>query len=285
MSQAESGRLYIVATPIGNLGDISARALQVLRSVSLIAAEDTRHSRGLLEHFGIDTRMMALHEHNEQGRVESLLRSLREGHDIAVISDAGTPLVSDPGFRLVRAARDVGIQVVPVPGPCALIAALSVAGLASDRFCFEGFLPSKAGARRAALEAVAEESRSLIFYEAPHRILDCLDDMRQVFGGARHVVLARELTKTFESIHGDNLDALLAWIREDGNRQRGEFVVLVEGKQQQSRELDPVASHVLDVLLEELPLKQAASLAARITGLKKNLLYQEALRRAGQGGS
>jgi 16S rRNA (cytidine1402-2'-O)-methyltransferase len=282
MRLSDQGCLYVVATPIGNLGDMSARAIEVLRAVNVVAAEDTRHSRGLMDHFGISTRMIPLHDHNEQEKVQGLLETLEGGGNIAVISDAGTPLISDPGYRLVRAAREAGYKVVPVPGPCALIAALSVAGLPSDRFCFEGFLPSKAQARQTALGQLASESRSLIFYEAPHRIVECLSDMQYILGGDRHVVLARELTKTFESIHGDRLDNLLEWIKQDSNRQRGEFVVMVEGQRNKPSELDAEQGRVLDILMQELPLKQAAGLASRITGVKKNQLYDEALRRSAQ---
>ncbi|WP_044872057.1 16S rRNA (cytidine(1402)-2'-O)-methyltransferase [Pseudomonas sp. LFM046] len=277
------GTLYVVATPIGNLDDISARALRVLREVTLIAAEDTRHSVRLLQHFGIDTPLAACHEHNERDQGGRFLARLQAGEDVALISDAGTPLISDPGFHLVRQARAAGIAVVPVPGACALIAALSAAGLPSDRFIFEGFLPAKANARRGRLEEIKEEPRTLIFYEAPHRLLESLEDMRNVFGGDRPALLARELTKTFETLKGAPLDELCGWVAADSNQQRGECVVLVGGWQAPEGEgaLSAEALRVLDLLLGELPVKRAAALAAEITGVRKNLLYQAALERQG----
>lgn len=273
------GRLYVVATPIGNLEDISARALRVLGEVSLIAAEDTRHSSRLLQHFGIQTPLMACHEHNERDQGSRFTARLLEGNDVALISDAGTPLVSDPGFHLVRLARSLGIQVVPVPGACALVAALSAAGLPSDRFAFEGFLPAKEGARRARLDLIKEEGRTLIFYEAPHRLLATVADMASVLGGERQAVLARELTKSFETIRTLPLSEMQEWIAGDSNQQRGECVLLIEGWRAPVGEdaIDASAERVLDVLLAQLPVKQAAALAAEITGLRKNLLYQRAL--------
>lgn len=275
------GSLYVVATPIGNLDDISARALNILRSVALIAAEDTRHSARLLQHFGIGTPLAACHEHNERDQGGRFIARLQAGEDVALISDAGTPLISDPGYHLVRQARAAGVPVVPVPGPCALIAALSAAGLPSDRFIFEGFLPAKAAGRRARLEQVKEEPRTLIFYEAPHRILECLQDMQSVFGGERPALLARELTKTFETLKGMPLSELAAWVAADANQQRGECVVLVAGWQAPEGEeaVSAEALRVLDLLLAEMPLKRAAALAAEITGVRKNLLYQVALER------
>ncbi|MBM7061608.1 16S rRNA (cytidine(1402)-2'-O)-methyltransferase [Pseudomonas sp. UL073] len=278
---AAFGTLYVVATPIGNLDDIGARALKVLREVALIAAEDTRHSVRLLQHFGIETPLAACHEHNERAEGGRFLSRLQAGDDIALISDAGTPLISDPGYHLVRQARAAGVNVVPVPGPCALIAALSAAGLPSDRFIFEGFLPAKAAARRARLELVKEEPRTLIFYEAPHRILECLEDLALVFGGERQAVLARELTKTFETLKGAPLAELQTWVAADSNQQRGECVVLVAGWEAPVGEeaVSAEALRVLDLLLAEVPLKRAAALAAEITGVRKNLLYQAALER------
>jgi 16S rRNA (cytidine1402-2'-O)-methyltransferase len=280
-STGVSGTLYVVATPIGNLDDITARALKVLREVSLIAAEDTRHSARLLQHFGIETPLAACHEHNERDHGGRFLSRLLSGEDVALISDAGTPLISDPGFHLVRSAQAAGVRVVPVPGACALIAALSAAGLPSDRFSFEGFLPAKASARRGRLEGVREESRTLIFYEAPHRLLESLEDMRGVFGGERQAVLARELTKTFETLKGASLAELCAWVAADANQQRGECVVLVGGWQPPEGEesVSAEAVRVLELLLAEMPVKRAAALAAEITGVRKNLLYQEALKR------
>lgn len=276
-----TGSLYVVATPIGNLEDISARALRILREVALIAAEDTRHSSRLLQHFGIATPLAACHEHNEREEGSRFLVRLLAGDDVALISDAGTPLISDPGYHLVRQARAAGIRVVPVPGACALIAALSAAGLPSDRFIFEGFLPAKVAARRARLELLKEEPRTLIFYEAPHRILECLADLATVFGAERPALLGRELTKTFETLQGLPLEQLHAWVEADGNQQRGECVLVVAGWQAPQGEdaISTEAVRVLDLLLGELPVKRAATLAAEITGVRKNLLYQLALER------
>ncbi len=275
-----SGTLYVVATPIGNLDDISARMLKTLQNVALIAAEDTRHSARLMQHFGINTPLIACHDHNERDQGLRLVERLLAGESIALISDAGTPLISDPGFHLVRAARAAGVPVVPVPGPCALVAALSAAGLPSDRFVFEGFLPARSSGRRQQLEALCEEPRTLIFYEAPHRLLESLRDMQTVFGDERVVVLARELTKTFETIKGAPLVELCAWVEADSNQQRGECVLLVEGWSAPEGEesLSTEVLRILQLLLAELPLKRAAALAAEITGVRKNLLYQEALR-------
>ena len=274
-----AGTLYVVATPIGNLEDITARALRVLAEVSLIAAEDTRHSARLLQHFGITTPLAACHEHNERDQGGRFLERLQAGDNVALISDAGTPLISDPGYHLVRQARAAGIRVVPLPGACALIAALSAAGLPSDRFIFEGFLPAKSAGRRARLEQLKEEQRTLIFYEAPHRILECLCDLEAVFGPERPSVLARELTKTFETLKGLPLAELRAWVEADGNQQRGECVLVVGGWQAPQGEdaVDAHARRVLELLLNELPVKRAAALAAEITGVRKNLLYQVAL--------
>lgn len=281
VASVQPGSLYVVATPIGNLDDISARALRILREVALIAAEDTRHSARLLQHFGIETPLAACHEHNERDQGGRFLARLQAGEDVALISDAGTPLISDPGYHLVRQARAAGVAVVPVPGACALIAALSAAGLPSDRFIFEGFLPAKAAGRRARLEQVREEPRTLIFYEAPHRILECLQDMRDVFGADRPALLARELTKTFETLQGLPLAELSEWVAADSNQQRGECVVLVAGWQAPEGEeaVSAEALRVLDLLMAEMPLKRAAALAAEITGVRKNLLYQVALER------
>jgi 16S rRNA (cytidine1402-2'-O)-methyltransferase len=278
---AMSGTLFIVATPIGNLGDISQRALQVLSSVTLIACEDTRHSARLLQACGITTPTQAVHEFNERQRVEGLLDRVAAGADIALISDAGTPLVSDPGFQLVRRAQQRGLKVVPVPGACAVIAALSVAGLPSDRFCFEGFLPARPQARRAALERLAREPRTLVFYEAPHRIVECLEDLVQLFGGERQATLARELTKTHEIIRQAALAELLEFVQGDANQQKGEIVLLVAGHVA-AAELDEAALRTLGILLEELPLKQAAALAARLTGLPKGQLYDAGLQLQGK---
>ncbi|MCY1428962.1 Ribosomal RNA small subunit methyltransferase I [compost metagenome] len=279
VSNSTAGTLFVVATPIGNLDDMSARALKVLTDVALIAAEDTRHSVRLLQHFGINTPLAACHEHNEREEGSRFLTRLQAGDNIALISDAGTPLISDPGYHLVRQARAAGISVVPVPGACALIAALSAAGLPSDRFIFEGFLPAKATGRRARLELLKEEPRTLIFYEAPHRILECLQDLEVVFGGERCAVLARELTKTFETLKGLPLAQLREFVEGDSNQQRGECVVLVAGwtPPENDEAVSSEVMRVLDLLLAEMPLKRAAALAAEITGARKNVLYQLAL--------
>jgi len=271
-----NGILYIVATPIGNLQDITQRALDTFQQVDLIAAEDTRHSGLLLSHYGIKKPFFALHDHNEQQKAGALVEKLLQGVNIALISDAGTPLISDPGFHLVRQCRQAGIQVVPLPGACAAITALCASGIASDRFCFEGFLPAKSKARLDKLKNVENEDRTLIFYESTHRILDSLADMQTVFGGERYVVLAREITKTWETIHGDNLAELLSWLQEDPNRTKGEMVVIVEGKTQEENndEISPQAVKALELISQELPLKKAAAIVAELYGYKKNQLYQ-----------
>lgn len=276
-SGTQQGQLYIVATPIGNLADITERAVQILGSVDTIAVEDTRHSRKLLQHLAISTPMFALHDFNEKLKADEICQRIINGKNIALISDAGTPLISDPGYQLVKSAHSAGIKVTPIPGASAIITALSCAGLPSDRFTFEGFLPNKTVARMAMLKTLVTETRTIIFYEAPHRILACLEDMQQTFGAERYVVLARELTKTFETIHGDTLDNLLDWVKQDENQQRGEFVVLVRGAIKNTSTLNAEATHVLETLMAELPLKQAASLAAKITGIKKNILYKAGL--------
>ncbi len=275
----EAGILYVVATPIGNLGDMTSRAVEVLQQVDRIAAEDTRHSAGLMRHFAITTPMLSLHEHNERQKVAALLQRLTSGENIALISDAGTPLISDPGYVLVGEAQRAGIRVVPVPGASALIAALSVSGLPTDRFSFEGFLPAKGGARRKLLESLRQERRTLTFYESPHRILDSLTDMVAVFGEARQAVVARELTKTFETVRHDSLGSLLEWVAGDSNQQKGEFVLLVHGNEDSAEGIDPEACRIAGLLADELPLKQAAALAAQISGEKKNALYKFLLER------
>jgi len=270
--------LYVVATPIGNLGDFSPRAVEVLKRVDLIAVEDTRHSGRLLQHFGIKTPMQALHEHNERKLAESLLQGIEEGRTLALISDAGTPLLSDPGYHLVRLAREKGIRVIPLPGACAVIAALSVAGLATDHFRFDGFLSAKSGARRQQLEALKQEALTLVFYESPHRIEDTLSDMQAILGPQRQAVLARELTKTFETVRSGTLAELSQWVAEDANQRKGEIVLLVQGAAAADPDdLDPEAERVLKILLQELPLKQAATLAAEISGVRKKKLYARGL--------
>lgn len=275
---SSGGVLYVVATPIGNLADMSRRAIDVLNAVDRIAAEDTRRSGRLLQHYAIRTPMFALHEHNERELSPRLLEQLRQGQSLALISDAGTPLISDPGYRLVKLARGAGVKVVPVPGPSALTAALSVSGLPTDHFVFEGFLPSRQIARKARLDMLRTESRTLVFYEASHRVLDCLKDMQVAFGIERQAVLARELTKQFETIRSGSLQDLLRWAGDDPNQQKGEFVILVEGQQAaEGHTVDAEAERILNVLLEELPINTAAKLAARITGLNKRALYERAL--------
>lgn len=273
MTEGRAGRLWVVATPIGNLDDLSLRAQEILRRVALIAAEDTRHSAPLLARYGIATRLVALHEHNERDEAERLVARLCEGEDIALISDAGTPLVSDPGFRLVRAARAAGIAVSPVPGACAAIAALSVAGLPSDRFVFEGFLPAKAAARRERLAELAAEARTLVFYESSHRVRDCVDDMVTLFGATRPAVLARELTKLFETVIDGDLATLAARIAADPNQERGEFVLLVGGRPADEDGRLAEGRRVFALLREELPPARAAKLAAAITGAARKALY------------
>ncbi|MCK3655453.1 rRNA (cytidine-2'-O-)-methyltransferase [Pasteurellaceae bacterium Macca] len=273
-----AGVLYIVATPIGNLGDITQRALDTFTQVDLIAAEDTRHSGLLLSHYGIKKPFFALHDHNEQQRSAVLVEKLQQGQHIALISDAGTPLISDPGFHLVRECRQVGIQIVPIPGACAAITALCASGIASDRFCFEGFLPAKNKARCDKLRHLENEPRTLIFYESTHRILDTLNDMAEIFGKDRYVVMARELTKTWETIHDDELSQLITWLGEESNRIKGEIVLVVEGKPESTEEsFSPQALQLLQALSLELPLKKAAGLVADCFNYKKNALYQYGL--------
>ena len=271
--------LYVVATPIGNLADISERALTVLRSVDLIAAEDTRHTRQLLMHFTINKPLFSVHDHNEQQRIEKVIAELGAGQSIALVSDAGTPLISDPGFHVVQAVREAGFKVVPVPGPCALVTALSAAAMPTDRFCFEGFLPAKSSGRKKQLQKVEDETRTLVFYESPHRIVDSLTDMAEVFGADRPITVAREITKTFETFYTGSIAQALEWMQGDANQQRGEFVLVVAGAPEKEDEEAAAVSaeKVLKVLLDELPVKQAAALAAKITGQKKNALYQQAL--------
>jgi len=270
--------LYIVATPIGNLADISARAIEVLSSVDVIAAEDTRHSKYLLQHHGIETTTISLHEHNEQQRSELLLSRIAAGESIALISDAGTPLISDPGYRLVNMAREQGIKVIPIPGACAVIAALSASGLSAERFAFEGFLPPKSTARRQALESLANEPRTLIFYESPKRMVASLQDMLTVFGGERKACLARELTKMFETIVTLPLAELVDVVINDANHQKGEIVLLVEGQSTVVDRDEAEEVRVLQLLLNEVPLKQAATITASILGIKKNKAYEMALK-------
>lgn len=266
--------LYVVATPIGNLGDMSPRATQMLQDVDLIAAEDTRHSLRLLQHFSIQTPLVAYHDHSDSQALEKVSRCLAEGGCVALVSDAGTPLISDPGYRLVRYAHEQGVPVRSVPGPCAAVAALSVSGLPTDRFLFEGFLPARAGARANRLGELAKESATLIFYEAPHRVLESVAALRDVFGESREAMLAREITKTFETIKWGTLAELCDFIGEDSNQQRGEIVLIVAGDRDKSQALDAPTATLLRRLAQELPAKRAAAVVADLTGLRKKLLYQ-----------
>ena len=273
-SAAAGGKLFVVATPIGNLDDLTPRARTTLAQADLIAAEDTRHSAALLRHHGIATRCIALHEHNEREASAELVRQMQAGKTIALISDAGTPLISDPGYRLVRAAREAGVAISPIPGACAAIAALSAAGLPSDRFVFEGFLPAKSAARRAQLQELRGETRTLIFYESSHRIVGMLADLVAEFGEAREAVVARELTKQFETVLDGTLAELAACVAGDANQQRGEFVVLVAGADQDAAETALTEGRrVYAILSRELPPSRAAKLAAEITGASRKALY------------
>ena len=272
-SVTAAGVLHVVATPIGNLGDLSPRAQQVLRGVDAVCAEDTRHTRQLLAHFGIERPLVALHEHNEDDLAQRIVARLHGGESLALVSDAGTPLVSDPGYRLVRAAREAGIRVSPVPGPSALVAALSVAGLPSDRFAFEGFLPAKASARRERLSALAGEPRTLIFYESAHRIEEMLADAAAAFGGARRAVLARELTKLFETVLDGTLADLHARVAADADQRKGEFVLVVQGVGEDVDAKLAEGRRVHAILARQLPPSTAAKLAAEITGAPRKALY------------
>ena len=270
--------LYVVATPIGNMRDISLRALDVLGSADTIAAEDTRNSVHLLTHHSITARrLLALHQHNERGAAEKVVALLAQGQSVALITDAGTPAVSDPGALVVEAVRASGYRVIPIPGANAAIAALSAAGLATPHFLFYGFLPNKSAARCKELQSLLEHPYILVFYEAPHRILECVADLVKVFVGDRQIVLAREVTKPFESIHRCRLDAALDWLNSDANNLRGEFVVLVSAAPARTAGLSAETEQVLQILLKELPLKQAVQLAVQISGVAKNELYQRAL--------
>ena len=273
MANNVAGCLYVVATPIGHLDDLSPRAANVLAEVDLIAAEDTRHTQQLLAAKGLRRPLLALHDHNEAQQVEQLLARLRAGEHLALVSDAGTPLISDPGFRLVRAAREAGFKVSPIPGACAAIAALSVAGLASDRFVFEGFLPAKYSARRERLQALQDESRTLLFYESSHRIEECLADMAAELGATRQAVLARELTKLFETVLSGSLEALCAQLAADANQRKGEFVVVVQGASENTDARLLEGQRVFALLREHLPASKAAKLAAEISGAPRKALY------------
>lgn len=283
MTQTEPGILYLVATPIGNLRDFTFRAVDILQQVDLIACEDTRHSRPLLDHYGISTPTAAFHEHNEDATSPRLIERLQRGESIALVSDAGTPLINDPGFPLVRSARAAGIRVVPVPGPCALVAALSASGLPADRFAFEGFLPRKSSARKAALESLRNDSRTLIFYESSHRVAECVADIAAIFPSDRRLVIARELTKLFESIVDTRVGEALAFLESDPNRRKGEFVLVLEGAPDAGGTEEGLTAddeRVLRILLEDCSVKTAVSLTVKITGARRETVYRTALRLA-----
>lgn len=273
----DTAALYVVATPIGNLSDVTLRALEVLRSVGIIAAEDTRITRRLLERHGISAKLIAVHEHNERTAAQRIVGLLTEGKSVALVSDAGTPGIADPGATVVAAVLDAGFRVVPLPGPSAVVTALSASGLDQTRFLFCGFLPARGVERRSLLADLAQQTATLVFYEAPHRVLECVTDLCEAFGGARNLCIARELTKVHENLHRCRLDEAVAWLEGDDNHRRGEFVLVVEGAAESASTDVADSEPVLAVLLEELPLKQAVSLAARLTGAPRNALYRRAL--------
>jgi len=273
------GTLYVVATPIGNLGDITIRGLETLKTVDAIAAEDTRHTSGLLSHFGIRKKLIAVHEHNEHQSAEKLLSQLQAGENIALVTDAGTPGISDPGAVVVDLMRKAGVKVVPIPGVSAVIAALSASGITQNGFHFHGFLPASGAARRKVLESLKSQSVTLVFYEAPHRIVECVEDIANVLGATRRLTFARELTKTFETFYTCAASEASAWLQADTNQQRGEFVLLIEAaKVKELEEISEEAVRVLKLLLADMPLKQAVKLASEITHEKKNVLYEFALK-------
>ena len=273
----QSGVLYVVATPIGNLEDISERARRILAEVDLIAAEDTRHSKKLLSHLGVTTTMLAYHDHNEHRVSADIIDMLKRGKNLALISDAGTPLIHDPGYELVQQAHRDGIKVVPIPGPSALTTALSVAGLSSESFIFEGFVPEKQVARHKHLQSLSAETRTMVFYEAPHRIKAFIDDSAMAFGEDRQACIARELSKLYETINQDTLGNLQLWLLEDDEQRRGEFVVVIRGAENAPQTGESEAIRIMQILLQSVSVKQAAAMAAEITGLKKNDLYKLAL--------
>lgn len=279
MSIHDEPILYVVATPIGNLQDITLRALEVLKTVDVIAAEDTRHTSHLLSHFAIQKKLIAVHEHNEQKSAQILLERLRAGGSIALVTDAGTPGISDPGAIVVDVLREAGVKVVPVPGASAVIAALSASGITANGYVFYGFLPASGSQRRKILETLKGYSSTLVFYEAPHRIIECVEDLAKVLGGERRITIARELTKTFETFHRCALQDAKGWLESDPNQQRGEFVLLVEAAAVvEEADISEDAERILRLLLADLPLKQAVKLATEITGVKKNILYEFALK-------
>lgn len=277
-----AGHLYVVATPIGNLGDLSPRAQDVLQGVAAICAEDTRNTANLLTHFGIRNTLIAVHDHNESEICTRLVERLRGGDALALVSDAGTPLVSDPGFTLVRAARAANVPVITIPGPCAAIAALSISGLPSDRFAFEGFLPAKTTARRERLASLAHETRTLIVYESSHRIAECVADVARVLGASRPLCLARELTKLYEDSHSASAGEIVDWLAADDNRRRGEFVLIIGGASAQLDQRQAEGERVLRILLGSLPPSSAAKLAAEISGARKKDLYALAVQESGE---
>lgn len=276
MQQIAAGTLYVVATPIGNLADLAPRAVEVLGEVDLILAEDTRHTAQLLRHCGLNRPLQSLHEHNERQKLDSVVQRLQGGDSIALVSDAGTPLLSDPGFPLLRRLRELDMPVIPIPGPCAAVAALSVAGLATDRFAFEGFLPARSGARRTRLEELADDSRTLVFYESGKRLAAVLEDMCEILGPNREAAVARELTKLYESLYRDSLANLRDRAGSDADMVRGELVLLVQGMPAAETAENPELDRVLGVLLSELPLSQAVRLAVELCGLRRNEVYKRA---------
>ena len=273
----DTSTLYIVATPIGNLADITQRALSVLANVDVIACEDTRHTQKLLSAYSIKNKTLSLHDHNESQRQEQIADMLSEGKSVALVSDAGTPLISDPGYHIVSYLKERDFNVVPIPGACAAVAAMSAAGLPTDRFSFEGFLPSKQGARQKVLTELANETRTMVFYDAPRRAIDTIEDIVKVLGADRLVVIARELTKTFETIHRDRAGELLAWLKNDANQLKGEMVLMIEGYKMDPDEIPAKAIDTLKLLLDHMKPKVACAIAADIHGVKKNALYELAL--------
>ncbi len=279
MSVHQVPTLYVVATPIGNLQDISLRALEVLKTVDAIAAEDTRHTSHLLSHFAIQKKLIAVHEHNEQKSAQILLERLRAGESIALVTDAGTPGISDPGAIVVDVLREAGVSVVPVPGASAVVAALSASGITANGFMFQGFLPASGSQRRKTLEGLKAYASTLVFYEAPHRIIECVEDLATVLGPERRITIAREITKTFETFHRCALQDAKIWLESDPNQQRGEFVLMVEAAALlEQADISEDVGRILRLLLADLPLKLAVKLATEITGVKKNILYEYALK-------
>ena len=278
------GKLYVVATPIGNLADFSYRAVEILKKVDLIAAEDTRHVKMLLQHYAINNKVISLHQHNEEKAAPGLVDKIKQGQSIALVSDAGTPLLSDPGMPLVKLAKQEGVEVSPIPGACALIAALSVSGLPVTRFTFEGFLPRTSSARKAFFTSRKNETATWVYYESSHRILASLEDLLEIISGDRRIVVARELTKLYETVVNDSLDHVLEQVKNDANMQKGEFVVLVEGAviEKKNASITEEQQRILTVLLKECSIKSAVAMAVEITGARKKVLYQAALKQSGK---